>query len=317
MYANSQRSALQDLLQDAFDNCRMVDLGRDSYTVEAPIVITVPGDRIGPMVNGRGAKILGALPPGTNLPLITIQATTPGVNLRNMVVQDLIIQGNGHESDGLKIACPGNDSWIYNWRLSGVSAFGCGGYGLNVEGSVFEGLVLDSWVCNNTLGGARFAHAPAGVNQGQCSAVRWLGGGARKNAAGILLDNNCRDLRVEHAAFIENTGYAISAELGFSSVSNSHFENNGRDVSGRAIGYQVAVTLRDCTFSTAGVQTTCVYGYNVGDSILDNCGHEYYGPGADPVTMFAVNGAGRLLVTNNEPGSVVGTTLVKGPLRTI
>jgi hypothetical protein len=72
-----------------------------------------------------------------------------------------------------------------------------GGYGLDVQGSVFEGITTNSWMIGDAKGGAYFAHTGGG---GQVSALRWFGGGFKDNGgAGLTLDNGRRDMSVDGA----------------------------------------------------------------------------------------------------------------------
>src|SRR5262249_41164230 len=148
----------------------------------------------------------------------------PGVDFRYLRLSNFNIQGNGHEGDGIQVVCDTNDAWVYNWNVSNVTVQGVGGYGLDMQGSVFEGLVSNSWMNNNGLGGAYFAHSAGG---GQASALRWFGGGADNNGgAGITLDNGTRDLSVDGATFNGNGDAGISAGWGITLVTNTSFVDN-------------------------------------------------------------------------------------------
>ena len=79
------------------------------------------------------------------------------------------------EGDGIRIVADGNDRWMYCWTLENVTVHSMSAaLGLDVQGSVFEGIVSNSWMIANAEGGASFAHSDGG---GQVSALRWFGGG--------------------------------------------------------------------------------------------------------------------------------------------
>ena len=61
----------------------------------------------------------------------------------------LAVRFPAHKVSLLDVA-DGNDRWMYNWTISNVTVQHVGGYGLDVQGSVFEGLVSNSWMNNNT-----------------------------------------------------------------------------------------------------------------------------------------------------------------------
>ena len=64
----------------------------------------------------------------------------------------------GEVVDSFLSRADGNDRWIYNFELENTVR-GVGGYGLDVRGSVFEGMVSNSSMIGNRLGGAYFGHS--------------------------------------------------------------------------------------------------------------------------------------------------------------
>src|SRR5262249_6952739 len=155
-----------------------------------------------------------------------------GVDLRYLTLSNFTIEGNGREGDGIRIIANGNDRWVYSWNIDNVTVEHTGGYGLDVQGSVFEGLVSNSWMNGNALSGAYFTDSSGG---GQASALRWFGGGFKDNGGdGLILDNGARDMSVDGALFANNGGVGISAGSGITSVTGSHFQDNH----GSAIWFQ-------------------------------------------------------------------------------
>src|SRR5262249_47049189 len=156
-----------------------------TLTVTRPIVIQINTTIQGPLgVDLGGATIISQITNGA--PVIEIDVGS-GVDLRYLTLSNFTIQGNGSEGDGLKIVADGNDRWAYNWNINNVTVNQVGGYGLDMQGSVFEGLVSNSWMTNNAQGGAYFSHS---ANGGQASALHWFGGGFENNGgAGLTLDN--------------------------------------------------------------------------------------------------------------------------------
>jgi hypothetical protein len=141
-----------------------------------------------------GAHIVSQITDGSPVIQINVGA---GVDLRYVTLSNFTIEGNGLEGDGIKIVADGNDRWMYCWTLENVTVQHVGGFGLDVQGSVFEGIVSNSWMIGNAQGGASFAHSAGG---GQVSALRWFGGGFEDNGgAGLLLDKGARDISVRRS----------------------------------------------------------------------------------------------------------------------
>src|SRR6185437_13366907 len=173
----SATTDLASILSTAIGDGNVAQLSSGTYTVTQPIVIHIDSTIQGPLgLDGGGATIVSQVTGGQ--PVIQI------------------------------VVAAGNDRWVYNWNVNNVTVQGVGGYGLDVQGSVFEGLVSNSWMNGNGEGGAHFAH----LADGQVSALRWFGGGASDNGgAGITLDNGARDLGVDGATFDGNHGSGINA----------------------------------------------------------------------------------------------------------
>src|SRR5512139_929347 len=133
-----------------------------TYTVSSPIVIQVNSTIQGPLgIDLGGATIVSQITNGA--PVIEIDVG-PGVDLRYLTLSNFTIEGNGREGDGIKIVADGNDRWVYNFTIGNVAVDHVGGVGLDVIGSVFEGIVSNSAMTNNAQGGARFAHSAGGGN---------------------------------------------------------------------------------------------------------------------------------------------------------
>src|SRR5262249_21671655 len=146
-----------------------------------------------------------------------------GVDFRYLDLSNFTIEGNGLEGDGIKIVADGNDRGLYNWNIDNETVTHVGGHGIDVQRSVVEGLVSNSWMTNNGLGGALFEHSAGG---GIASSLRWFGGGFENNGgAGLTLANGARDMSVDGATFVGNNGPGISAMMGIASVTNSDFED--------------------------------------------------------------------------------------------
>ena len=182
-----------DLLTAAIHGGYLAHLTGPSYTVTSSIVINVTSTIQGPMgIDLGGARIVSQITDGS--PVIQINVG-PGVDLRYVTLSNFTIEGNGLEGDGIRIVADGNDRWMYCWTLENVTVQHVGGFGLDVQGSVFEGIVSNSWMIGNAQGGASFAHSDGG---GQVSALRWFGGGFEDNGgAGLMLDNGARDISVD------------------------------------------------------------------------------------------------------------------------
>ena len=263
-----------DILTAAIHGGYVAHLTDQTYTISSPIVIFVDSTIQGALgIDGGGATLVSQVTDGS--PLIQI-VVGPGVDFRYLTLSNFTLQGNGSEGNGIEIIADGNDRWAYNWTISDVTVQGVGGCGLDVEGSAFEGLVSNSWMNGNALGGAYFAHSAEG---GVASALRWFGGGAQDNGgAGVMLDNGARDLGVEGALFANNAGPGISALSGITAVSNSTFEDN----LGAGVAFQNYGNFSDNVFSTSGSQTVGIDGFLAGTATLVGNTGSYTGTVADP-----------------------------------
>jgi hypothetical protein len=251
---------LETALRNAISGGYVAEMSGQTYTVTQPIVINVTSTIQGPLgIDLGGATIVSQITNGQ--PVIQINAG-PGVDLRYLTLSNFTIQGNGSEGAGIKIVADGNDRWIYNFELENVTVRGVGGYGLDVRGSVFEGMVSNSSMIGNRLGGAYFGHLDSG---GQVSALRWFGGTIEGNGgAGLFLGNGGRDISVDGVTFANNAGYGISAEWGITSVTDSLFRDNRTN----GIWFQNFGYFNNNTFTTSGVQGTGLGGWVVGNAVV-------------------------------------------------
>ena len=295
---------LEVALRAALTEGYFVHLPADTFVVTSPIVINIDSSSAGPKgIDLGGATIVSQITDGS--PVIQINVG-PEVDLRYLTLSNFTIQGNGQEGDGIKIVADGNDRWLYNWTVSDVNIHDVGGIGLDVIGSVFEGMVSNAWMTGNAEGGARFAHSPSA---GLASALRWYGGGTQDNGiAGIILDNGARDLSVDGAVFSSNDGPGIAAPYGITSVADSRFEDN----QGAGIAFQNYGNFIGNSFVTSGAQTYGVEAWLQGQATLIDNTSSYMGPGVDPTALANLQGLG--LVGLSGDGKVIaGPTLeVKG-----
>jgi hypothetical protein len=277
-----------------------------NYTVTSPIVIHIDSTIQGPLgIDLGGATIISQITNGA--PVIEIDVG-PGVDLRYLTLSNFTIQGNGQEGDGIKIVADGNDRWVYNWSISNVTVNHVGGYGLDMQGSIFEGLVSNSWMNNDGAGGAYFAHS---ANGGQVSALRWFGGGFEGNGGdGLTLDNGARDMSVDNATFANNHGVGIAAGSGITSVTGSAFQDN----QGAGIWFQCFGNFNDDTFTTSGSQTTGISGYLAGNATLIGNTSTYTGTGTNPTTLANLQGSGSLFATGDNGTLVTGSNIAVSPV---
>ena len=284
-----------DILTAAIHGGYVAHLTDQTYTITSPIVIFVDSTIQGAMgIDGGGATLVSQVTDGS--PLIQI-VVGPGVDFRYLTLSNFTLQGNGSEGNGIEIIADGNDRWAYNWTISDVTVQGVGGYGLDVEGSAFEGLVSNSWMNGNAQGGAYFAHSSDG---GVASALRWFGGGAQDNGgAGVTLDNGTRDLGVEGALFANNAGPGISALSGITAVSNSTFEDN----LGRRHRIPELRQLQRQRLLDLGIADGRHRRLSRRDRDARGQHRSYTGTAADP-TLADLQGSGVLFLTDNN-GEVV------------
>ncbi|MBI2735833.1 MAG: right-handed parallel beta-helix repeat-containing protein [Rhodospirillales bacterium] len=303
--AETTASAAVDLgaaLQAAMAGGYLAHLTGPSYTVTSSIVINVDSTIQGPMgIDLGGAHIVSQITDGS--PVIQINVG-PGVDLRYVTLSNFTIEGNGLEGDGIRIVADGNDRWMYCWTLENVTVQNVGGFGLDVRGSVFEGIVSNSWMIGNAEGGATFAHSDGG---GQVSALRWFGGGFEDNGgSGLLLDNGARDISVDGASFANNAGPGINAASGITAVSDSAFRDNG----GVGVWFQNFGNFNDNTFSSSGVQAVGISGYLAGGATLVGNSSTYTGPttgiGSDTTALANLQGNGTAFLVDDSGKVVTG-----------
>ena len=294
-------TSLETALRNAISGGYVAEMSGQTYTVTQPIVINVTSTIQGPLgIDLGGATIVSQITNGQ--PVIQINAG-PGVDLRYLTLSNFTIQGNGSEGAGIKIVADGNDRWIYNFELENVTVRGVGGYGLDVRGSVFEGMVSNSSMIGNRLGGAYFGHLDSG---GQVSALRWFGGTIEGNGgAGLFLGNGGRDISVDGVTFANNAGYGISAEWGITSVTDSLFRDNRTN----GIWFQNFGYFNNNTFTTSGVQGTGLGGWVTGNAVVTNSRSVYTGSGSDPTVLANLQGTGRAYVVGDTGKIVTGSAL--------
>jgi hypothetical protein len=293
-------------LTAAFQGDYVAHLSGGSYAITSPIVIHVTHTMQGPVgIDGGGATLLSQV--GGSQPLIQI-IVDPGVDFRYLTLSNFAIQGNGAEGDGIQLIADGNDRWLYNWTISNVTVQNVGGYGLDVQGSVFEGMVSNSWMNGNGLGGAYFAHSAGG---GQVSALKWFGGGLQSNGgAGLTLANGARDMSVYDASVVNNNGPGISALSGITAVTGSDFENNH----GPGVVFQNYGNFNNDTFSTSGSQSVGILGGISSEANIIGSTNTYTGSGTDPTLLANIQGTGGLFMSG-DVGRVVtgGGVIASGP----
>src|ERR671912_2177122 len=279
----------------------VAEMSGQTYTVTQPIVINVTSTIQGPLgIDLGGATIVSQITNGQ--PVIQINAG-PGVDLRYLTLSNFTIQGNGSGGAGIKIVADGNDRWIYNFELENVTVRGVGGYGLDVRGSVFEGMVSNSSMIGNRLGGAYFGHLDSG---GQVSALRWFGGTIEGNGgAGLFLGNGARDISVDGVTFANNAGYGISAEWGITSVTDSLFRDNQTN----GIWFQNFGYFNNNTFTTSGVQGTGLGGWVTGNVAVTGSRSVYTGSGSDPTVLANLQGTGSAYVVGDTGRIITGSAL--------
>lgn len=279
----------------------VAEMSGQTYTVTQPIVINVTSTIQGPIgIDLGGATIVSQITNGA--PVIQINAG-PGVDLRYLTLSNFTIEGNGQEGDGIKIVADGNDRWIYNFTIDNVTVKNVGGYGLDIQGSVFEGLISNSWMIGNADGGAYFGHSSGG---GQASALRWYGGGAEGNGgAGITLGAGTRDLMVDGLSIANNDGVGISAEWGITSVSDSQFRDNRGD----GIWFQNYGNFTNNTFTSSGIQTIGIDGYMTGGATLIGNTSVYTGSGTNPTVLANMQGFGSLYMVDDTGRVITGSQI--------
>jgi hypothetical protein len=235
-------------------------------------------------------------------PVLRVLVNADGVNLTNLLLEKIQVNGNGREGDGIVISCPTNNSWVYRSVFRDLAVSHCGGNGIVFDGSVFESSIHNCWAADNKGNGFVFRHN----NGGQVSAISMHGGGARKNLqAGIALLDGARDIKMFGLYFCENAQFGVNADQGCTLLSGCGFENNQPS----GLRYQNFANLMSCTFSTHGVQNPAIQGYLAGGSSIINTGNEDYGGGQ---SVFAkLDGNGTVALINSQPVDASSGVTVK------
>jgi Ca2+-binding RTX toxin-like protein len=292
---------LEAALKSAIAGGYVAEMSGKTYTVTSPIVIYVTSSIQGPLgIDLGGATIVSQITNGA--PVIQIVAG-PGVDLRYLTLSNFTIQGNGLEGDGIQIVADGNDRWIYNFTIDNVTVKGVGGYGLDVQGSVFEGLISNSSMIGDKLGGAYFSHSAGG---GQVSAIRWFGGTLEGNGgAGLTLAGGTRDVSVDGVTFANNSGVGISAEWGITSVTDGNFVDNR----GIGIWFQNYGYFNNNTFTSSGVQGTGISGYVTGATSVTGSHSVWTGSGTDTTVLANLQGFGGAYLDGDSGKIVTGSSL--------
>lgn len=297
-------SELETVLRDALTTGYIANLAAKTYVVTEPIVINIDASNPYPKgIDLGGATIISQITDGRPVIQINVASNT---DIRYLTLSNFTLQGNGQEGDGIKIVTDSPTSWLYNWTVSDVTVKGVGGIGLDIIGSVFEGMVSNSWMIGNAEGGARFAHS---VNDGQASALRWYGGGVEDNGvAGIILANGARDLVVDGAVVANNHGPGILAPYGITAVTDSRIQDN----QGIGVVFQNYGSFINNEFVTSGSQLTGVEAWLNGPSALINNTSTYTGSGNDPTALANLQGYGQIGVYGNEKVIAGPSTQVVG-----
>ena len=297
-------SELETALRDALTTGYIANLAAKTYVVTEPIVINITADNPYPKgIDLGGATIVSQITDGRPVIQINVASNT---DIRYLTLSNFTLQGNGQEGDGIKIVTDSPTSWLYNWTVSDVTVKGVGGIGLDIIGSVFEGMVSNSWMIGNADGGARFAHS---ANDGQASALRWYGGGVEDNGvAGIILANGARDLVVDGAVVANNHGPGIVAPYGITAVTDSRIQDN----QGIGVVFQNYGSFINNQFVTSGSQLTGVEAWLNGPSALINNTSTYTGSGNDPTALANLQGYGQIGVYGHEKVIAGPSTQVVG-----
>lgn len=169
---------------------------------------------------GIGARIISAIADGSNILEIESHST-----FRFLLIQGLDIHGSGKDGHGIRLACPGNRNFLYNFCLRDLVVQGCGKNGCQLIGNVFEGQLANCYFRNNRGHGVSFQHDAAG--KGILSAVRVIGGVFGENGQhGAAMLDGCYDVSYHGTYFLLNRRFGLVAENGCTLLSSCGFENN-------------------------------------------------------------------------------------------
>ena len=293
---------LEAALRNAIAGGYVAEMSGQTYTVTQPIVINVTSTIQGPLgIDLGGATIVSQITNGA--PVIQINAG-PGVDLRYLTLSNFTIQGNGSEGDGIKIVADGNDRWIYNFD-SRTSRFAASvAIGLDVRGSVFEGMVSNSSMIGNRLGGAYFGHSAGG---GQLSALRWFGGSIEGNGGAGLFARQRRprhQRRRRHLRQQQRLRHQCRVGHHVGDGQRVPRQSNQRHLVPelRLLQQQHLHHLRCAGHRPRGILTGSA-------TLIDNSRSVYTGGGTNPTVLANMQGPGRPYMVDDTGKVITGSLL--------
>ncbi|WP_341913533.1 glycosyl hydrolase family 28-related protein [Ferrovibrio terrae] len=219
---------------------------------------------------GIGARLISSITDGSDILEIASHST-----FRFLLIQGLDIHGSGKDGHGIRLACPGNKNFLYNFCLRDLVVQGCGKNGCQLIGNVFEGQITNCYFRNNHGHGASFHHDPGG--KGILSAVRVIGGVFGENGIhGAAMLDGCYDVSYHGSYFLLNKRFGLVAENGCTLLSSCGFENNheGADDFSRGdagIWLQGFATLVGCTAYSMFKQTHLLRAILTGRLVMVGC----------------------------------------------
>lgn len=222
---------------------------------------------------GLGARLISGISDGSDIISVDSRST-----FRFLLIQGLDIHGSGKDGHGIKLGCPGNRNFLYNFCLRDLVVQSCGKNGAQLIGNVFEGQIANCYFRGNRGHGASFHHDPGG--KGILSAVRVMGGVFGENGVhGAAMLDGCYDVSYHGTYFLLNKRYGLVAENGCTLLTSCGFENNheGADDFSRGdagIWLQGFGTLVGCTAYSMFKQTNLLKATLTGKLAMVGCnGH--------------------------------------------
>lgn len=304
----SKSRLLQAMLDDAADGRASTHFLPVVYDLDEPLSLNFTRNVCGVTISAYGAVFVPHW--ATPDPVLKITVAPGGVNVVDLQLLGLRIQGSGAEGNGFDIAGPDNSSWLYNAMFRDLSADGVGGDGFHATGSVFES-AFDNCRARDCRG---WGATLGSEGTGNFTGVNWSRGSIRKCggkqadgsiAGGMRWVSGTNDIAVDRVYFVENRGRALDCPNGIGELHRCQFENNCRDDPGAAIRGANWGILNNCTAGANMPGQTGLLGFFCQSHlVLGACGF-----GASST----VTGSGIVEVSGNDAGLTVnGPRLIRG-----
>lgn len=271
-----------------------------TYTISSSIHIILGTSQLSPNgMNGNGVTITSTITGGGDVITLELNETLSAAQWQFLTLTNFCLSCNApNDGNGIVLVHQTNNNWILNFLFQNVEIKGAGKNGLLLQGSVFEGSILDCYFNSCHGDGVQMLEGTSG---GILSAIHWFGGGARDNAGnGVNLANfGPYDLHVYGCYFVGNTGDGLVGSNGCSLIDGCGFENNSNGT-GEGVFLTGFGFLHGCSFATYNPQPFGISIETFSRIHIMNCQNTYYGTGTVTNIAQLLNSTGGVCVLNTD-----------------